>query len=154
MRVCCVRAELASLCCPRAHYHHHHHLLATLRVRRAPNRCTGDSTSSQKLRHWKRNWEVLLWKDPSLDGVWCIPRRVRTRNRPESPHLCGEEMLPVNGVCRAGLLIVGAVLIKKKNCGTSSAARRRSSIVCAICHVLSVVSITPTVWSCGESKCV
>lgn len=79
--------------------------------------------------------------------------RVRTRNRPESPHSCGEEMLPVNGVCRAGLLIVGAVLIKKKkNCGTSSTARRRSSIVCAICHVLSVVSITPTVWSCGEKQ--
>lgn len=77
-------------------------------------------------------------------------------SRPESPRLRGEGTLPVNGVCRAGLLIVGAVLIKKKkkNCGTPSAARRRSSIVCAVCHVLSVVSITPTMRSCGESKCV
>lgn len=145
----CVRVELASLCCLRARrHHHHHHLLATLRVRTAPNRCTGDSTSSQILRHWERNWGVLFRKD--LTGCMAFVDSTG-KGRPESPHSRGEGMLPVNSVCRAGLLIVGAVLIKKKNCGTSSAARRRSSVVCAVCHVLSVVS-TPTMWSCSESK--
>lgn len=98
--------------------------------------------------------ECCFGKNPVLTEGVVHSSRVRTRNQPESPHSCGEEMLPVNGVCRAGLLIVGAVLIKRKKTGTSSAARRCSSIVCAICHVLSVVSIMPTVWSCDESKCV